>query len=285
MLAHLRKSVLTRMIALIVLFMLVDSVVAGGLSRMVDTTNPFQALLVLVLGGLAAWGTLRLYRYVINQLELREPDEIAPEGAGRAVRKGTYIGIALLTLVMLLIAMFGGYESLGWGSVWPMLSFAGLMVAVAVIEELVFRAILFRLLEQMTGTVGALVGSALIFGAMHLINPNATLWGAVSIAVQGGLMLGAIYAVTRNVWLPIGFHFGWNFAQAGLFGVAVSGSENRGSGLLTSVLDDGPTVVTGGDFGPEATLFALLSCLIVFLVVLRRVQLRSRTQARELAAA
>ncbi len=113
------------------------------------------------------------------------------------------------------------------------------MASVAVIEEILFRGVLFRLVEQMTGTVGAMVVSALVFGGLHLLNsPN--LWGALAIAIQGGLMLAAVYAATRSLWLPIGLHFGWNFAESGIFGTTVSGSDNSGGGIFSSVLD-GPT--------------------------------------------
>lgn len=128
-----------------------------------------------------------------------------------------------------------------------------------------------------------MIGSALLFGGLHLINPNATLWGALSIAIQGGLMLGACYAATRSLWLPIGLHFGWNFAQAGIFGAAVSGSSTSGGGIFDSVLN-GSTAVTGGDFGPEASLFAPLVCTIVTVYFLRRMKRLSSAEARELAA-
>lgn len=84
-------------------------------------------------------------------------------------------------------------------------------------------------------------------------------------------MLGACYAVSRSLWLPIGLHFGWNFAQAGIFGTPVSGSDNSAGGILHSVLD-GPTLISGGDFGPEATIFAVLVCSTLTVVFLRRLR-------------
>ncbi len=123
-----------------------------------------------------------------------------------------------------------------------------------------------------------------MFGGLHLLNPNATPWGAVAIAIQGGLMMAACYAVTRSLWLPIGLHFGWNFAEGGIFGTTVSGSSTTNTGLFSSHLS-GPLLISGGDFGPEATIFAVLVCSLVTVYFLRKMKSLSSTEARELVAA
>lgn len=65
--------------------------------------------------------------------------------------------------------------------------------------------------------------------------------------------LAIAYTATRSLWLPIGLHFAWNFTESGVFGTAVSGADGE-HGLLRTVLS-GPEVLTGGTFGPEASLF------------------------------
>lgn len=274
MLARLQNSTPLRLVVLLVAFMALNAVVAGPLSALVSTTSPIVALIVLALGVAATIGSIRLYRWVISKVENRTATELDPSSARAGLRRGALLGIALFTAVMLLIATFGGYDSLGWGSFWAAVATAGMMTAVATIEEIVFRGILFRLLEQMIGTTGSLIASALVFGLLHLINPNASLWGALAIAIQGGLMLGAVFAVTRSLWLPIGLHFGWNFAQAGIFGAPVSGSDSSGGGLLHSTLD-GPLLISGREFGPEASLFAVLVCSVLTVYFLRRLKRES----------
>jgi membrane protease YdiL (CAAX protease family) len=113
-------------------------------------------------------------------------------------------------------------------------------------------------MEESLGTWLALLISALIFGLMHIANPNATLWSALAIAIEAGIMLAAAYTLTRRLWLPIGIHFAWNFVQGGIFGVAVSGNGVRG--LLQSTLS-GPALLSGGEFGAEASIFAVIVCL------------------------
>lgn len=105
------------------------------------------------------------------------------------------------------------------------------------------------------------------------------MWGALAIAIEAGLMLGAAYAATRTLWLPIGLHFGWNFALSGIFGVTVSGNEDMPAGLLHGVLS-GPEAITGGGFGPEAGIFAILVCVIPAVVFLRTAKRQGRLHPR-----
>jgi membrane protease YdiL (CAAX protease family) len=283
-LARLLQITPVRLVVLLVGFFALDAVVGGPLSKLAETTNPFRALLTLVLGLAAAVASVRIYRWVIGRVEHRPATEFDPAPARSGLIRGSLVGIGIFTVVMLLIAVFGGYDSFGYGSFWSLLATLGLMAAVAVLEEIVFRATLFRLLEQMTGTTGAMIGSALVFGALHLLTPNATPWGALAIAIQGGLMMAACYAVTRSLWLPIGLHFGWNFAEGGIFGTAVSGNNSTNTGLFSSHLG-GPLLISGGDFGPEATIFAVLVCSVVTVYFLRKMTSLSSAEARELASA
>jgi membrane protease YdiL (CAAX protease family) len=131
-----------------------------------------------------------------------------------------------------------------------MLSILGLMASVSIAEELLFRGVLFRIVENLLGTWGALEISGALFGVIHLLNPHATLWGAISIALEAGLMLGAAYAATRTLWAHIGLHFGWNFIQVGVFGGTASGSDHTYTGLFQSI-SNGPIILTGGAFGPK----------------------------------
>jgi len=222
----------------------------------------------LPLGVAAAALGLWAYRLAIRRIEGREPMELSREGAARGLGWGTSAGIGVFTVTITAIALLGGYRVTGWGSFEAFLAVCGLMCAVAVAEELLFRGVLFRIVEEVVGTWGALAVSSALFGGLHLVNPNATLWGALAIALEAGLMLGAAYAATRSLWLPIGLHLGWNTAQAGIFGTAVSGSEEAFAGLLTGETS-GPAAISGGAFGPEGSVFAVLFCGAVTVCLLR----------------
>lgn len=140
-------------------------------------------------------------------------------------------------------------------------------IASGVFEETLFRGIVQRQIERMGGSWVALAITSAIFGFAHLMNPNATLVAGIAITVEAGLLLGAAYLVTRRLWLPIGIHAGWNFTQAWVFSAPVSGGAVK-PGLLVTRLD-GPVWLTGGAFGLEASLVAMVVATAAGLVMLR----------------
>ncbi|WP_228923005.1 CPBP family intramembrane glutamic endopeptidase [Streptomyces sp. DH7] len=215
--------------------------------------NPW---LQLILGLVTAVLAVLVYGWVVRRTEHRPSTEVAREGAEAAIGRGMLIGVAMFGAVIANIFVNAHYEINGLGSVTGAVGLFGFMAAAAVTEELIFRGVLFRIIEERAGTWIALALTGVLFGASHLLNPNASLWGAFAIAIEAGAMLAAAYAATRSLWLPIGLHFGWNFAAAGIFSVEVSGN-NTPQGLLDTVTS-GPTWVTGGDFGPEGSVYAVL---------------------------
>lgn len=235
-------------------------------------------LLTLVVGTAAAVLAVLAYAWVVRRTERRDPVEVGRAGAGSALGRGLVLGVAMFGAVIACIAATGGYRVDGGGSVTVAVGLLGFTAAAAVTEELLFRGVLFRVVEERTGTGIALVATAVVFGAMHLANPEATVWGAVAIAVEAGGMLGAAYAATRTLWLPIGLHVGWNFAAAGIFGTVVSGNDTP-QGLLAGVTS-GPVLLSGGEFGPEGSLFAVLAGAVLTVVFLRLAHRRGRLVPR-----
>ncbi|WP_410607819.1 CPBP family intramembrane glutamic endopeptidase [Amycolatopsis sp. lyj-109] len=248
---------------------------AGQLCVAAVDGNPW---LTLFFGGLTAVLAVLAYRWVVRKTEHRPVTELAGSGARRALGRGTLVGIALFAAVIANIALLGDYEIRGWGTVPGALGLAGFMAAAAVTEELLFRGLLFRIVENWLGTWLALVLSGLLFGVVHLFNEHASLWGAIAIAIEGGGLLTSAYIATRKLWLPIGLHFGWNFAGAGIFGTVVSG-KGAPQGLLDAVTS-GPSIVTGGDFGPEGSLYSVLFCFLATCVFLRLAHRRGRLVPR-----
>ncbi|PYG02284.1 hypothetical protein SAMN05216184_101756 [Georgenia satyanarayanai] len=232
--------------------MVVTSSIAAALG------NPVVALLS---GPLLAVLMLWLYRLLVGRIERRPVLEVAPRGAARRVLTGLVGGLLLATTTIGVLALLGGYQVTGWGSVTGALTVIGMMCAVAVAEEVVFRGVVLRLLEPRWGTWLALAGSGALFGLVHLVNPSASLWGATAIAVEAGLMLGAAYVATRSLWLPIGLHLGWNVTLVAVFGTVTSGAEAQGA--LVTAGTSGPAWLTGGSFGPEASVVAILLCSVV----------------------
>ncbi|QKW32796.1 CPBP family intramembrane metalloprotease [Actinomadura sp. NAK00032] len=237
--------------------------VGGGITQAVT----WSTLPTLGLGLASAVLALFVYAFVVGRTERRQVDELAREGALPALGRGALIGFAMFGAVIVNIAFLGDYEIDGFGSLTGPIALVGFMAAAAVTEELLFRGVLFRIIEKRIGTWWSLSLTGLVFGLMHLGNENATFWGAIAIAIEAGGMLGAAYVATRSLWLPIGLHFAWNFAGAGIFGTAVSGNDTP-KGLLDGVTS-GPTLVSGGAFGPEASLYSVVFGALLTVAFLR----------------
>jgi membrane protease YdiL (CAAX protease family) len=221
-------------------------------------------LLSLPLGLLVAVASVFVYRWVVRRTEKREVTELAWTGATAATSWGTLLGVGLFALVIVNITFLGGYQLHGLGSPMSALGLVGFMAGVAVTEELMWRGVLFRIIEERAGTWLSLGLTGLAFGLVHLINPHANLWGAIAIAIEAGGMLTAAYVATRSLWLPIGLHFGWNIAGSALFSTSVSGSDTA-PGLLDATMSGHP-LVTGGAFGPEGSLYSVVFCVLATVV-------------------
>ena len=152
------------------------------------------------------------------------------------------------------MALLGAYRVIGYNG--P--DILALPLAIGIFpgfsEEIALRGLFFRLVERWLGSWAALILSAFFFGFGHIFNPGATWVAAVGIAFEAGILLAALYMITRRLWMAIGLHAAWNFAEGGIFGTPVSGLQV--SGLLRPWIG-GPELVTGGSFGPEASLPAM----------------------------
>lgn len=251
-----------------------------AVSAALNSALSHLGLLEMIVGFGTAAGALYCYFRLSRYVEQRQSvTELERTRARSGLLRGMAIGAPMFLVTMLIILIFGGWQHVAAGSFWAFLASIGVMASAAVNEELLFRGVVFRIVEERAGTWPALALSALIFGALHLVNSNATLWGALSIAAEAGILLAAAYAVTRSLWLPIGLHFAWNLTQAGVFGTTVSGSSNEVTGLLRTTLS-GPAVLTGGSFGPEASLVALLVCIVPAVIMLRRAGRQGRIVRR-----
>jgi len=226
--------------------------------------------------------------------ERRRPRDagLAPARAVPDTLRGFLLGAALLTVVTGVLALAGSYRILGWAPLPEGTSRALLLgkvvllfLAVGIFEEVAMRGIVFRLLEQGIGTWLAMGVSALFFGFGHRGNPGATWMSSVAIASEAGVLLAAAYVATRSLWLPIGIHWAWNLVEGPVWGSPVSGNA---MGVLAQATFPGPPLLTGGVFGPEAGLPAMVlgtAVGAVFLVVaVRREQIVTPGWMRWIAA-
>ena len=136
------------------------------------------------------------------------------------------------------------------------LSWLSLFLLVGVVEEVIFRGILFRLIADKWNIAVGLTTSSLLFGLAHLGNPGATLWAALAIALASGWLFGMAYAYHQTIWVPVGMHWAWNYLEGGVFGCAVSGTPLDYRPLITPKIS-GTDLLSGGAFGPEASIICV----------------------------
>lgn len=211
-----------------------------------------QMLAGLVVVALA----ITVYKIAICKLGERPRDDLRRDHAARDLGLGLGGGLLLFSLVTLVAALVGVYDIVGLGSARSIL-FALVLFGIVpgVLEELLFRGILFRHLEEFGGSWFALALTSALFGLAHYFNPNATVFSSFAIAVEAGLLLGGAYMLTQSLWVPIGIHMAWNFTQGEIYDVPVSGFD--GTGLVEAKLS-GPELLSGGSFGLEASVIALV---------------------------
>jgi uncharacterized protein len=269
-----------RAIAWLLLMVFLSAAAFGvPLQAAVDLLPPGNAALELVGLLVACAAALGCYAVAVRLGEGRGARELALRPAPSGLVAGAVLGLLLMAVLMGVMVVTGLYDItlVGAAPAWPGL---GMAVQAAVTEELWMRALLLRLLWRVVGPVPAFAVAALVFGALHLANPGANALAGATVAV-GGLMFCALYALTGRLWVPIGLHFAWNFAQGYLFGAVVSGNSLGGSIAVSTARPGAPVWLTGGTFGPEASVVALL---LVSAVTLGALALARKKRQRQPSA-
>jgi len=223
----------------------------------------------LVSDALAIAACVAAYCGYVRLVEKRwPPAELAlTRAAARELAGGFALGVVLFCATMLWIALVADARFAVEGGALALPRLLLLAAVAATVEELLFRGVLLRLLAGWLGRWWALAISAVVFGGLHLLNPHATVIGAVAIAVEAGILLGAAFLATGRLWLPLGLHAAWNFTE-GAFGTAISGTDAPAGYFATHLT--GSAVWTGGSFGPEASLAAVVLCLAAAAMFLRK---------------
>ncbi len=247
-----------------------------------------QSLPALLLGQFAFVVALTLATVImVRWLDRRPWASVGLVWDARAPREILLgIGLASAQMVLLFVLVL----ALGWGEVvactWQTWTWTRalrefgqaflLWGTVAWAEELMLRGYVLQTLEDGLGTLWAWLAQALIFAILHVLNPA---WGpgpALGLTLAG-LYLGQAYLATRRLWLPMGLHLGWNWAEASL-GFPVSGLTNVPMRLI-DLRVYGPERWTGGAFGPEGGLLGVF-VIVLGMVALHQWARRSRAPSR-----
>jgi membrane protease YdiL (CAAX protease family) len=224
----------------------------------------------ILLSAVAAYWACVRWHEKREATELRlQPLRLVLGGAGGAALVGLPIAV-LFALGAYQLVLFRGFSPALWGV-------AGVIGIAAVLEELVYRCLLFRLLERASGTRVALALQAVVFALMHIANVEQGRAGdvmamLVSVALLGLLWAG-LFVLTRNLWVVAANHAAWNFTIL-LSGAPLSGIEDWRAVAPIESRYAGPDWLTGGMFGPESSLLVMASMAVAVVVLLRAARRR-----------
>lgn len=186
---------------------------------------------------------------------------------------GFLIGLILMGLVVLILYLFG-FATINKTSNQPIGKLALVNIFVLLIgwiiqggtEEIVTRGWLMNVLGARYGIKFGLFISSVLFGALHLFNPNVNYIAILNIILVGYLF-GLYVIKTNDLWGACGIHSAWNFAQGNLFGFEVSGLDINVGSLFDFNLT-GNSLISGGSFGPEAGLCSTLILILGIIIIL-----------------
>jgi membrane protease YdiL (CAAX protease family) len=262
---------------LLIVFGGIIAIVGGFLGRSLDGSiasiwNQIINFLIITLSVYVArtWLDKRSFESLGLTLDHRTlPDVLAGIGI-------TFLQMGFIFVVMLALGWLT-FEGFAWEFdpvnvvISNVLTFFIVFIFVGWNEELLSRGYHLQTIASGLNLFWGVIISSAVFGLLHLGNPNAT-WVSAAGIFFAGVYLAYGYIRTRQLWLPIGLHIGWNFFEGVGFGFPVSGLDTY---RLTRITVHGPEIWTGGAFGPEAGLIVLpslvLGGLLIYLNTLKRI--------------
>lgn len=220
-----------------------------------------EGIVSLLLTLTACFVAIMVYKLTMKYLARRSIPEISTHRIGIEAGMGLLTGAIFIIVSTVIIVAMGGYSfqwaSADMGSV--LISSIEAALGAAIVEELIFRGLMFQAISKLAGNWLALAVTSLFFGVAHLGNTGATLWSSFAISIEAGVLLGAAFLWRRNLWFAMGLHFAWNACE-GLLGIPVSGHSMVG---LFTVKVNGAELLTGGDFGLEGSIVPVLVSLLI----------------------
>ncbi len=223
--------------------------------------SPMDPAVAMGVGGfLSLVFLLIVFAWILKRFDSVHPSPLKLTKLVPETLFGAGVGFGAIASVFGLLTLTGNFKILGVGDPKVLVVAVGMVPLLSTAEEVVFRGILFRQLARRWNVKVALAVSGVLFGALHFVSGSFHLAGFTS-AMLGGLILCTLYLMSENrLWMPIGFHASWNLGQV-FFGASVSGTDDLGLYLRSTL--NGPDWLTGGPFGPEASVFALIILVVL----------------------
>ena len=208
------------------------------------------------------------YSLYTKFIEKRNAFEISFNGFLTESGIGLLISFSIALITVIILSISGYYQIVFFNNFKPLLSGIFHFGFSALLEEILIRLIIFKLLEEFAGSWIALILTGVVFGFGHIGNPNATIGTSIGLILSDTVLMAAAFMLTRRIWMVWGIHFGWNFSIASIFGIPCSGRTYE-SLILADIT--GPDWITGGDFGIEASYIQIFISFAAGLYILKKV--------------
>lgn len=246
--------IILSILAVICMTALVKEFITKPFFMAISPTEELAKVIVPILSSFLMVGVF----YVLTKYYEKSPfPDFAIKYGLKETFGGFLLGFGVISLVVGILYLLNFFEIMGrnsWISFLPTVSF---ILGAAILEEIIFRGIVFKVLEKWKGTTIALFVSAIIFQLPHFMNPHEAFLPAL-LGFIFGLLHALMYADTRRLWLPFAFHAGWNLAQP-FFGTTLSGIDGFRNLYHSNM--HGPELLTGSAFGVEDSLLSMLVLL------------------------
>lgn len=208
---------------------------------------------------------LASYWFFSKYYERRKPVELATKKLAGQMFGGFALGFFTISLAILLLYVAGYYQIIGISTASYSLQLFTLLLTAALVEDLLIRGLMVRILENWLGTYSTLV-IAMLVELMHVFNPNANLFSTI-MDLGWGFTMAMLYVYSKRVWLPFFFHVGWNFAQP-FYGSNLTGLEDMGKIVQSGF--EGPVWLTGGKVGIEGSIITIVFLVAIGVLLLYR---------------
>jgi len=232
------------------------------LSSLSVEDNIISAIVIFVVRLLTVYFA---YIFFVRIFEKRKADEISINPAAlKELSLGGLLGLGMIAVVIGLMWCLGNLTVNAINTNATLLQSFIYHFFFAFLQDVVYFAIIFRIIEKSWGSWIAIIIAAIIFGFKHLLFPGYTLWSVIAQTFEAGILFSALFILSRRIWLIFGFHLVWNFIQYGL----IQGFDAEGLTPLFRAEFLGSKLITGMPVGLEASLITFILGTILGLYLL-----------------
>lgn len=226
-------------------------------------------------------GALQLYGRKVMGVSLQESRVQRPRSVLVWIIPAIALPLIVSAVYLLLVPGQFSYGDLSSTNVISGIFYAVFVVGVSagVSEELLFRGFIMSALERQWGKPVAVLMPSILFGLLHVTSMQQSNFLDFAMLLIAGTLVGVMFSLialqSNSIWPGALVHGLWNLVIIG--GILDIGTLPSGSSLFTYMLYPDFTLITGGAFGIEAGLpailmYAAMALLAFFLYKRQRAQ-------------